>query len=346
MIDAHFSMAIRGAVNRWMSDNPFETCLLALDSPVALGEALLPQIESALSNVGLTLADVQRHAWVNPLFHLKAVFDIDELPETPAAFVPVPDVFTTVAARACSVACLAALNSDTISYGSENDGHLFVNLVVLPGDDDFADKSKSDMRGHTDGVSFPVRGQLHEFDERVAPSPDFVCLSGLRNPDETSTTVMPLSAVLQRLTPAEINELTKPQYVIRPQKTFKRGIRKLLGKMSRLQDAMAGIQLLFETDDGYWIRYSHSAAEADYESDLAAQAVARFEEACKACSTSAVISPGDILVVNNRVGLHGRGFVGGEAGGHSRWLLRTYGLNTRTLTPEQRYAESTFKLFP
>ncbi|MEH6494021.1 MAG: taurine catabolism dioxygenase TauD [Halopseudomonas sp.] len=329
-----------------MSDNPLETCLLALDSPVVLGEALLPQIESALSNVGLALADVQRQAWVNPFSHLKAVFDIDDLPETPAAFTPVPDVVTTVAARACSVACLAALNSDTISYGSENDGHLFVNLVVLPGDDDFAEKSKSDMRGHTDAVSFPVRGQLHEFDERVAPSPDFVCLSGLRNPDETATTVMPLSEVLQQLTPAELVELTKPQYVIRPQKTFTRGLRKLLGKNSLLLNAMAGIQLLFESEDGYWIRYSHSAADADYESHLATHAVTRFEEACQKCSVSVVISPGDILVVNNRVGLHGRGVVGGEAGGHSRWLLRTYGLDTRTLTPEQRYVDSKFKLFP
>lgn len=217
---------------------------------------------------------------------------------------------------------------------------------MLPGDDDFADKSKSDMRGHTDGVSFPMRGQLHEFDKRVAPSPDFVCLSGLRNPDETPTTVMPLSEVLQRLTPAELMELTKPQNVIRPQKTFKRGLRKLVGKNHPLLSAMEGIQLLFESGDGYWIRYSHSAADADYESHLATQAITRFEEACQKCSASVVISPGDILVVNNRVGLHGRGVVGGDAGGNSRWLLRTYGLDTRTLTPEQRYADSTFKLFP
>lgn len=204
------------------------------------------------------------------------------------------------------MACLAALNSGHDFYGSENDGHLFVNLVVLPGDDDFADKSKSDMRGHTDGCRSQC-GQLHEFDERVAPSPDFVCLSGLPT-DETTTAVMPLSAILQQLTSAEIAELIKPQYLIRPQKTFKRGLRKLLGKESPLLSAMAGIQLLFESGDGYWIRYSHSAADADYDSDLATQAVTRFEEACQKCSASVVISPGDILVVNNRVGLHGRGF--------------------------------------
>lgn len=329
-----------------MLDNPLEFCLSALNNPVELGASLLPAIESVLANIDLTLEEVQRHAWTNPLLHLKAVFHVHDLPDTPTAFTPVPDVASTVAARACAVACLAALNSDTISYGSENEGHLFVNLVVLPGDDDFADKSKSDMRGHTDGVSFPIRGQLHEFDERVAPSPDFVCLSGLRNPDETITTVMPLSAVLQLLTYDEINELTKPQYVIRPQKTFKRGLRKLFGKDTPLLDAMAGIQLLFEGDQGYWIRYSHSAADTDYDSQLATQALTRFEQACQACSTSVTISPGDILIVNNRVGLHGRGLVGGEAGGTSRWLLRTYGLDTRGLPPEQRYADSPYKLFP
>jgi hypothetical protein len=329
-----------------MLDNPLEFCLSALNNPVELGASLLPAIESALASVDLTLVEVQRHAWMNPLIHLKAVFDVHELPETPIAFIPVPDVASTVAARACAVSCLAALNSDTISYGSENDGHLFVNLVVLPGDDDFADKSKLDMRGHTDGVSFPIRGQLHEFDERIAPSPDFVCLSGLRNPDEIETTVMPLSAVLQQLTYDEINELTKPQYVIRPQKTFKRGLRKLFGKDTPLLDAMSGIQLLFEGDDGYWIRYSHSAGDSDYDSQLATQAIKRFEQACLQCSTSVVISPGDLLIVNNRVGLHGRGVVGGEAGGISRWLLRTYGLDTRFLMPQQRYAGSAFKLFP
>ncbi|WP_227747829.1 Fe(II)-2OG oxygenase family protein [Pseudomonas syringae] len=346
MIDAHFSGAIHGAVSQWMHDNPLDLCLSALDNPVALSDSLLPLIESALAQVNVTLADVQHHAWMNPLIHLKAVFDVHELPETPTAFIPVPDVTSTVAARASAVACLAALNSDTISYGSENDGHLFVNLVVLPGEGDFAEKSKSDMRGHTDGVSFPIRGQLHEFDERVAPSPDFVCLSGMRNPDEITTTVMPLSKVLEQLTHEEIMELTKPQYVIRPQKTFKVGLRKLLGKDTPLLGAMAGIQLLFEGDDNYWIRYSHSAGDSDYDSQLATQAIKRFEQACLQCTTSVVISPGDLLVVNNRIGLHGRGMVGGEAGGTSRWLLRTYGLDTRSLTPQQRYAHSTFKLFP
>ncbi|KPX23347.1 hypothetical protein ALQ27_200027 [Pseudomonas syringae pv. delphinii] len=330
-----------------MHDNALKSCLSALDHPSQLGALLLPTVKAYLASVGVELYEVQEHAWTNPLIHLRAVFDVPkDLPETPSAFIPVPDVATTIAARACAVACLAALNSDTVSYGSENDGHLFVNLVVLYGDDEFATKSKSDMRGHTDGVSFPLRGQPHEFDERVAPSPDFVCLSGLRNPDSILTTVMPLTAVLEHLSPEDIAELTKPQYVIRPQKTFKIGLEKMFGKRHALARPMENIQLLFQAGNGYWIRYSHSAGDAKFDSDLPRAALDRFEKACVDCSTSVVISPGDILVVNNRVGLHGRAEVGGEPGGESRWLLRTYGLDTRSLTPDQRYAESPFKLFP
>ena len=120
MIDAHFSRAIHGSVSRWILDNPLEFCLSAFDNPVELGANLLPAIVTALEEVKVSLYDVQHSAWSNPLIHLRAVFDVHELPETPTAFIPVPDLATTVAARACAVACLAALNSDTISYGSEN----------------------------------------------------------------------------------------------------------------------------------------------------------------------------------------------------------------------------------
>jgi putative SOS response-associated peptidase YedK len=44
--------------------------------------------------------------------------------------------------------------------------------------------------------------------------------------------------------------------------------------------------------------------------------------------------------------LHGRSTVGGEPGGHSRWLLRSYGLVTGELSEEQRGGGSLHVLFP
>ncbi|MCY1383429.1 hypothetical protein D9M69_715540 [compost metagenome] len=69
-------------------------------------------------------------------------------------------------------------------------------------------------------------------------------------------------------------------------------------------------------------------------------------ERCREMMRSVVVKPGDILLVNNRIGLHGRSEVGGEAGGESRWLLRTYGLETGDLDAEQRCSGSNYKLYP
>lgn len=346
MIDAHFAGAIHSAVSEWMRGSTLDVCLSALDHPVDLGATLRPTIEALLAQADVSLYDIQQRAWTMPFIHLRAVFEIGDLPETPTTFIPVPDAESTIAAQACAIAGLATLNSDTISYGSENQGYLFVNLVPFPGEGEMAEKSKGSMRGHTDAVYFPVRVQLHELDDRIAPSPDFVCLSGLRNPDQTATTVMPLADVLRQLSQDDIEELAKPQYVIRPQKTFTSGLKLIFGNRSPLARPMEGIQLLFEAGNGYWIRYSHSASDSDYDSEAATSAAKRFEQACLSCSTAVVIAPGDVLIVNNRLGLHGRGVVGGEAGGTSRWLLRTYGLDTRELKPTQRYPDSPYKLFP
>ncbi|MEC6746822.1 TauD/TfdA family dioxygenase [Pseudomonas qingdaonensis] len=346
MIDAHFSAAVRSCVAQWMQAHSQEDCRRVLGNPVELANELTPKVETLLSEAGTSLYSLQKHAWTHPVIHLRSVFDATELPETPSAFAPVPEVAATIAARATAIVALAMLNAQTVSYGSENDGHLFVNLVVLPGDGDFATKSKSDMRGHTDGVYFPIRGQVHELEERFAPSPDFVCLSGLRNPDGVSTTVMPLSSVLALLSPEDVEELTKPQYVLRPQKTFRLGFKKLFGSDSKFLKPLAGVQLLFEGDDGHWIRFSHSAAETEDDASPAGRAIRNFETACQGCVNSIVIAPGDVVIVNNRIGLHGRSEVGGEAGGTSRWLLRTYGLDIDCVGDHQRYSDSVFKLYP
>jgi alpha-ketoglutarate-dependent taurine dioxygenase len=64
------------------------------------------------------------------------------------------------------------------------------------------------------------------------------------------------------------------------------------------------------------------------------------------CAIPVALAPGDIAIVNNRIGLHGRTKVGEEFGGNSRWMLRTYGLDTSGLDVSQRHPNSTFMLFP
>lgn len=179
-------------------------------------------------------------------------------------------------------------------------------------------------------MSFPVRGRFDSEEVRIAPSPAFVCLSGLRNPTNAETTVMPLSQIPPQLTDDQIAEQKRPQFIIRAQGTFRDGTQRVL----REEHQVDGGGLLFDVNDQLWARFSHSNAGADEEEGAAADAVKAFAAACKTSATGIAIALGDILLVNNRIGLHGRTNINGEAGGESRWLLRTYGLDTSGLIPQ------------
>lgn len=343
MIVAHFCAAVRAAVGEWMAAHTEAEVLTMLEDPAALGGRIVPLIEASLASVGsTTLASMIEYAWSAPNVHLQAVFEPDDLPDTPVAFAPVPLCSGTLRAMVTAVAAFAALGSATVSYGSENDGDLFVNLVVIPGKGDIPQKSTKSMSGHTDGVSFPVRGQSDPDDARIAPSPDFVGLCCLRNPNSVPTNVMPLEAVLNGMPGNLVDELRKPHYWITSQRTFEAGMQRILGDELVLDDA----RLLFRVENADWIRYSHSNTGPVDEGSLSHEAIQAFQAACTQCVQGIALSPGDIVLVNNRIALHGRSQVGSEYGGQTRWLLRTYGLDTSSLTAEQRYPDSPFKLFP
>jgi hypothetical protein len=290
-------------------------------------------VRSSLLRDGLTVSDVRDFVCQAPFRHFKQVFDAGDLLETPISFHPVPDCLGTVAGRAAVLALHGTLTTETVSYGSENDGSLFVNLVTMPGQGVVAEKSKSAMRGHTDGVSFPFRDEDDSQNSRIAPSPDLVTLVGLRNPDGVATTLMPLYAVLARMGQDDIGELKKAQYSVGSQKTFVLGMKKILGKELVVIDT----PVLKDVDGGTYVRYSHSKVVASDVGGAAEQAAENFELACSQVATSIVIEPGDVLVVNNRLALHGRGQVGGDVGGRSRWILRTYGLDTAGLESHKRH---------
>lgn len=343
MIDAHFCTALRIVITNWKSQLSVEDMSQQLSDPVAFGHALLPVLDAELANLGCKRSDVHDLAWQMPCLHLRSVFDPQSIPDTPIGFRPVPDCVGTLVARATAIMCLAGLGADTVSYGSENGGDLFVNLVVIPGEGRVSEKSQGKMNGHTDGVSFPVRGHRDPENPRIAPSPDFVCLSALRNPNAVPTTVMPLEAILSELDPEHIQELQKPQYILQSQLTFRDGMEEILGEELLVDDA----QLLFRMQSGFWIRYSHSSTQpADVGETPAKKAMHALTQACLNCVIPVALAPGDIAIVNNRIALHGRTKVGEGHGGLSRWMLRTYGLDTSELDESQRHPNSTFMLFP
>ncbi|MDQ0038950.1 hypothetical protein J2W30_006738 [Variovorax boronicumulans] len=325
--------AIRTVVAAWELETSFEQRADALADSGKLGGELASGVEEALVAAGEDLAAVRQQVLSAPFVVLTNVFEPTQLPDTPDWFTPVPDATGTSAGRAAAIAAQAFLAMETVSYGSENSGELFVSLTAIPGDGKFARKSQGGLRGHTDGVSFPFNGETDASNARIAPSPDVVTLVGLRNPKSVPTTVMVLQEALGELSPEDIHELKQAQFSIESQATFLEGMRDILGDVHTAIDE----PVLKDAGIGTIVRFSHSSVSATEPGGASEKAVENFAKACSKVAQAVAIQPGDLLLVSNRLCLHGRGEVGGEIGGQSRWLLRTYGLDTSQLDDSRRH---------
>ena len=344
MTETDLAAAVKAAVDQWMQVTPAAQRQLELSTPAHLSTVLGLLVESCLTGQGFGPGAGRAYVFGRSHCHLEGVFDSASLANTPQGFFPVPDTDGTVLGRAAALAVHGMLRLETISYGSENAGNLFVNLVSMPGAGVFAEKSKKSMRGHTDAVSFPLRGEDDPNYPRIAPSPDVVTLIGLRNPNGVPTRLMPLRDVLARLSPADVEELKKPQFSILAQKTFREDTKRILGREHVVHDT----PVLKDSNDEMFVRYSHSTVLAMTTGGAAEKALENFEVACNLSTKLVVVKPSDVLIVSNRSALHGRGEVGEGVGGQTRWLLRTYGLDTSDLHQDKRYSagNNSHTLFP
>ena len=311
--------------------------------PDALASSHAPELRQRLHQLGISADEFTDWVRAAPFVHLQKVFPADRLPDTPEVWYPVPESPSTITAAMSMILLASLAGMEAVSYGAENDGSLFVNLVALPGQGVLQERSRTPMRGHTDAASFPFRGTLDTDDERIAPSPDIVFLAAMRNPNAVATTVRAIDEVLDQLSSHQIDLLKGPHWVLNAQKSFQRGTLQALG----YEHQADGVPILLETSEGLWVRYSHrESTVADQDDRPARDTKDAFEAACANTGVEIALAPGDVLLVNNRKALHGRSPVGAETGGQSRWLVRGYGLDCNGLQPERRYASPRHKLFP
>ena len=216
-----------------------------------------------------------------------------------------------------TLALLDMLNLKVVSYTCENKGWVSVHLTPKPGTGSQAENSLGAMGGHTDALHFPFPDEFEQSEEIPPPAPDFVVLTGIRNPESVNTRVARLAKLLETISSQAQDWLRQPIFLFRKQDTFQTEFKNLIG-----------YPVLKQHDTyGDFIRFSSSrvAVDAQLYPD-AAKALEELKAALVECREPICVAPGDVVLVNNRTALHGReALQKQEFGGNTRWLIRTYG---------------------
>ena len=286
-----------------------------------------------------------------------------DLPDTPQGFDPVDGDKSWWKMAYLTLGFMHLSNLKMVSYFTENKGRPFVNLVPMesPGPEATVDeeisykKSIGDLRGHTDGMFLPFSSEIEDWKfQGDSPAPDFVVLLGLKNIGLVPTKYYSLEDLIGPHDTDITYHFEQNVFRLREQSSFdvKRDISNV---PIYVKDMKHGYQIRFNHNIGEWKYggsgyYENNKAKnfEKIEHEDARKAFFKFTDKLAALirdpNCNIVLEQGDILFLNNRNSLHGRGEVikvnnplpsdkdpikdRAEKG---RWIIRTYAQLETTL---------------
>ncbi|MFD7093315.1 TauD/TfdA family dioxygenase [Streptomyces xanthophaeus] len=224
------------------------------------------------------------------------------LPATPSVPGSVQRRATVPAAVLTMVACGLG---EPLAYRAEKSGALVQDVVPVPGQESF----------HGNAGSVPL--SFHTENGFHPHPPDYVVFLCLRADHDrrAGMRVAGIRRALPLLTPAARRTLFAPEFITTPPPSFS-------------PDTAA-------TGPGVEPRpvLSGSAEDPDIRmaqrvttplTPRAAEALTEFGRACEATARTLRLTPGDLVVIDNRVTVHGRTAFQPRYDGADRWLQRTY----------------------
>jgi L-asparagine oxygenase len=189
-----------------------------------------------------------------------------------------------------------------VGYLPEHGGDLVQNIVPTPtaADRQVSTSSKVELMFHTEAAFHPHR-------------PRYLLLLCLRGNPEAHTTLSSIQQVLPLLPTDVVDTLFQPRFRTAVDESY------LVGRANVLGPAMA--VLSGRRDTPSMIFDADLMVGTDAEADDALRALA---DITALHHTSAVLQPGDLLVVDNHVAVHGRSPFTPRFDGSDRWLQRTF----------------------
>ena len=189
-----------------------------------------------------------------------------------------------------------------VAYKEECNGAMFQDIVPV--------KSLAKLQTSTSSDQ-PL--EIHTEQAFWEQRPTFISLACLRGDSNAVTYVLPLETLLQHLSAEDVEYLKKPMWVCRVDTSFILGGAKntLHGPMPILRES----SIVFDQD-----LMSGIVPKADL---LIRKIVDIYEQ----YRTSIVLEAGDVLVLDNRIFLHGRSKFTPRYDGTDRFLIRCFARN-------------------
>ncbi|MFF2625066.1 TauD/TfdA family dioxygenase [Kitasatospora griseola] len=196
---------------------------------------------------------------------------------------------------------VSALMGTPIAWEGQQDGRFVHNIVPSPGHESEQTGASSSvlLTPHTEDAFHPGRAHL-------------LLLCCMRNHDAIATTAA--SVRLVELSDADVDRLKRPVAPILPDDAYEQA--------QRFGGRPAPVPTLFEAPDGLTMRYDPAYTPQETADPAWRAAYGRLGDELARVSVAVSLEPGDVLVVDNDLVVHGRVPFRARYDGTDRWLKR------------------------
>ncbi|PJN36850.1 oxygenase [Streptomyces sp. CB02959] len=286
--------------------------------------ATSPELLARVGEVAGDLSEPIRHE-LRPVDTDAGLFVLRGLDVDDAEIGPTPSSWATAGDSAAVydivLLLLATVMGNPIAWEGQQDGRFVHNIVPAPGHETEQTGASSTvlLSPHTEDAFHPGRAHL-------------LMLGCMRNHDNIATTAASIRNV--RLSEADIALLTRPRLPILPDDAYTEAQGYDGGKPT-------GVPTLFHAKDGLTLRFDPAYTPLDDASPAHRAAYERLSAELARVSGAVSLSPGEVLIVDNDLVVHGRVPFQARYDGTDRWLkrasVRVPARRTRPLAEEDEH---------
>ncbi|WP_431040572.1 TauD/TfdA family dioxygenase [Streptomyces sp. P1-3] len=280
--------------------------------------ATSPQLLERVAEVAGEFGDTLRHH-CRPVDTADGLFVLRGLDVDDAAVGPTPASWSTAgdsgAIHDITLLLLATVMGNPIAWEGQQNGRFVHNIVPSPGHETEQTGASSTvlLSPHTEDAFHPGRAHL-------------LMLGCMRNHDNIATTAASIRNV--RLSDEDVDILTRPALPILPDDAYAEA-------QGYADEVAPAVPTLFATEDGLTLRFDPAYTPVEEADETYRAAYQRLEAELARVSVAVSLDPGEVLVVDNDLVVHGRVPFQARYDGADRWLkrasVRVPGRRTRPL---------------